>query len=80
MQAIACTLIFLILSYFNTKTLSATKENRKTFAIQIDIYLPINCYKFAGLPRDRASGRMLVFQEFLEFPCENGDHGANSDF
>ena len=51
-----------ILSYFNTKTLSAKKENKKTIAIQINIYLHIKSYKFAGLPRDRASGRMLVFR------------------
>ena len=61
---------FFILSYFNTKTLSAKKEDRKTIDIQINIYLNIKSYKFAGLPRDRASGRMLVFQEFLQFPFE----------
>ena len=69
-----------ILSYFNTKTLSAKKENRKTIAIQINIYLHIKSYEFAGLPMDRASGRMLVFQEFLQFPFENGDCGTHSDF
>ena len=72
------TFIF-ILSYFNTKTLSPKKENRKTIAIQINIYLHIKSYDFAGLPRDCASGRMLVFQKFLQFPFENGDRGAHSD-
>ena len=71
--------IVFILSYFNTKALSAKKENRKLSLDKINIYLHIKSYKFAGLPRDRASGRMLVFQEFLQFPVENGDRGTHSD-
>ena len=65
------------LSYLNTKTLSATKNKK---AIQISIYNYIKSYKFAGLPRDRASERMLAFQEFLQFPFENSDRGTHSDF
>ena len=46
----------------------------------MNIYLHTKSYKFAGLPGDRASGRMLVFQQFLQFPFENGDRGTHSDF
>ena len=63
-------LFHFILSYLNTKTLFGDKRKRKTIAIPIDIYLHIRSYKFAGLPRDRALGRMLILQEFLQFPSE----------
>ena len=43
---------------FKHKTLSAKKKKRET--IQMSIYIYIKSYNFAGLPRDRASGRMLI--------------------
>ena len=59
------------------KTLSAKKSKK----IYTNIYLYIiKPYKFAGLPRDCASGRMLVFQEFLQFPFEHGNRGTHPDF
>ena len=48
---------FFILSYFNTK-LYQLKKKRET--IQMSFYIYIKSYNFAGLPRDRASGRMLI--------------------
>ena len=49
--------IFFILSYFNTKPYQL-KKKRET--IQMSIYIYVKSYNFAGLPRDRASGRMLI--------------------
>ena len=46
-----------ILSYLNTKPYQL-KKKRET--IQMSIYIYIKSYNFAGLPRDRASGRMLI--------------------
>ena len=49
--------IFFILSYLNTKPYQL-KKKRET--IQMSIYIYIKSYNFAGLPRDRALGRMLI--------------------
>ena len=51
------TRVTFILSYFNTKPYQL-KKKRET--IQMSIYTHIKSYNFAGLPRDRASGRMLI--------------------
>ena len=48
---------YFILSYFNTKPYQL-KKKRET--IQMSIYIYIKSFNFAGLPRDRASGRMLI--------------------
>ena len=49
--------IHFILSYLNTKPYQL-KKKRET--IQMSVYIYIKSYNFAGLPRDRASGRMLI--------------------
>ena len=49
--------IYFILSYLNTKPYQL-KKKRETIQMSICIY--IKSYNFAGLPRDRASGRMLI--------------------
>ena len=66
-----------ILSYFNTKPHQLKRAKKNYTYIYLHITKP---YKFVGLPRDRASRRMLVFQEFLQFPFENGNRGTHSDF
>ena len=52
------------------KPLSAKKKKEKLSSHEkISIY-KLKCYKFAGLPRDRASSRMLVLQKFLQYPLK----------
>ena len=46
-----------ILSYLNTKPYQLKKKRE---SIQMSIYIYTKSYNFAGLPRDRASGRMLI--------------------
>ena len=67
---------FLFLSLcFNTKPYQLKKQT-----IQISIYIFMKSKKYAGLLRDRASGRMLILQEFLQFPFEHGNRGTPSYF
>ena len=53
---------------------------QRFIAIQVNVYLHIKSYKFAGLPSARALERMLILQEFLQFPVEYGERRLRSDF
>ena len=63
---------------FTQKTLSAKKE--KMNYTNIYLHICIKFWKYAGLPRDYASGRVLILLEFLQLPFENGNRGTHSDF
>ena len=65
--SIPCSLYHISIKPYQLRYHCTNTKQNKIITVQISTS-KIKSYEFAGLPRDRASARMLILHEFLQLP------------